>query len=363
MGTKEMVLRRDEEYVLELRGLYEEHGYKKFKMRKFEKYDLYLENKSFLRNAGIITVTDPKGRLLALKPDITLSIVKNIKASELPQKLYYNENVYIADTAEGEIKETTQVGLEYVGNIDVRATAEILLLAAESLSRTNEKYRIAISNMGFVSEILDYCKLSESDKVTVTKLISEKNIHGLDNLCSHLALPETACRCLRGLINVCGNLSDVLESVKELICGEESQKSYDELNMLSQIIDSFGLSDKFMIDFSVINDMNYYNGLVFQGYVSGVPKSVLSGGRYDNLVKRFGLDTAAAGFAVSIDLLKNFCSVTDEYDCDVLLVYSEDAHPVDVINAEEKIISGGESCIALSEESKILKYKRKVVLE
>ncbi|MBO5767283.1 MAG: ATP phosphoribosyltransferase regulatory subunit, partial [Clostridia bacterium] len=179
----------------------------------------------------------------------------------------------------------------------------------------------------------------------------------------HLALPETACRCLRGLINVCGNLSDVLESVKELICGEESQKSYDELNMLSQIIDSFGLSDKFMIDFSVINDMNYYNGLVFQGYVSGVPKSVLSGGRYDNLVKRFGLDTAAAGFAVSIDLLKNFCSVTDEYDCDVLLVYSEDANPVDVINAEEKIISGGESCIALSEESKILKYKRKVVLE
>ena len=78
MSSNDTVLKRDEEYVLGLRSLYESYGYKKFKMRKFEKYDLYLENKSFLRNGGIITVTDPKGRLLALKPDITLSIVKNI---------------------------------------------------------------------------------------------------------------------------------------------------------------------------------------------------------------------------------------------------------------------------------------------
>ena len=81
MSTNNAILRRDEEYVLGLRRLYDAYGYKKFKMSKFEKYDLYLENKSFLRNGNIVTVTDPKGRLLALKPDITLSIVKNSRIS------------------------------------------------------------------------------------------------------------------------------------------------------------------------------------------------------------------------------------------------------------------------------------------
>ena len=362
MYANETVLRRDEEYVLGLRSLYESYGYKKFKMRKFEKYDLYLENKSFLRNGGIITVTDPKGRLLALKPDITLSIVKNIKSSELPQKLYYNENVYIADSNAGEIKESTQVGLEYIGKIDIRAMAEILLLAAESLSHTHEKYRIALSHMGFVAEILDSANFAETDRSRATKLISEKNLHGLRELCNSRGVNEDVCKRLCGLINVCGELRKVIPEAEKLVCGEGSKASFNELNVLSEIIESFGLSKKFILDFSVMNDMSYYNGLVFQGFINGVPKSVLSGGRYDNLVKRFGLDTSAAGFAVSTDLLNDFNYKADEYDCDVLLLYSENSNPFDVISAEKKIIENGEKCIALSEEPADIKYRKKVVI-
>ncbi len=363
MSSNEIVFKRDEEYVLGLRGLYESYGYKKFKMRKFEKYDLYLENKSFLRNGGIITVTDPKGRLLALKPDITLSIVKNIKSSELPQKLYYSENVYIADSNAGEIKEITQVGLEYIGALDIRAMAEILLLASETLSLTHEKYRIAVSHMGLVSEILDYAKLSETDRTRATKLISEKNIHGLRELCEKRAVPQETFERLSGLISVCGQLNEVITEAEKLVCGEGSKSGYDELYVLSEILSSFGLADKFILDFSVMNDMSYYNGLVFQGFINGVPKSVLSGGRYDNLVKRFGLETSAAGFAVSTDLLSNFSYKAEEYDCDVFLLYSKNADPFKVISAEMCIIANGESCIALSEEPDDIKYKRKVVID
>jgi len=362
MSSNDTVLKRDEEYVLGLRSLYESYGYKKFKMRKFEKYDLYLENKSFLRNGGIITVTDPKGRLLALKPDITLSIVKNIKASDLPEKLYYNENVYIADSNAGEIKETTQVGLEYVGEIDIRAMAEILLLAAESLAHTNEQYRIALSHMGFVSEILEKYFENEIDRARASKLISEKNSHGLKELCKELKLSEEAIERLSGLVNVCGELKSVINEAKTLACGEGSNAGCEELFVLSQIIDLFGLSNKFILDFSVMNDMSYYNGLVFQGFINGVPKSVLSGGRYDNLVKRFGLDTSAAGFAVSTDLLNDFNHKADEYDYDVLLLYSKDCDPFIVISAEKSIIASGESCIALSDEPYGISYKRKVII-
>lgn len=362
MNSNKNEIQRDENMVLSLRRLYESYGYKKFKMRKFEKYDMYLENKSFLRNANIITVTDPVGRLLALKPDITLSIVKNVRAASLPQKLYYNENIYFADSNAGEIKESTQVGLEYIGELDIRALGEILLLAAESLSSADNNYRIAISHMGIVSEALDSAKVSESIKERIYTLISDKNLHGIKEICSTLQLPKDVTERLCGLVTVSGELSSTIHSAKALVCGDISKASLDELSALSEIIDSFGLTDKFILDFTVMNDVSYYNGLVFQGFINGVPKTVLSGGRYDNLVRRFGCDASAAGFAVYIDLLREFRYIESEYDYDVLLLYAKDCSPADVLAAQKHLCENGENCIALSEQPEWLKYNRKVVM-
>ena len=362
MNSNNAVLRSDEEFVLGLRRLYESFGYKKFIMSKFEKYDLYLENKSFLRNANIITVTDPKGRLLALKPDITISIVKNVRKDDIPVKLYYNEKVYNSDSEAGEIKESTQVGLEYIGDLDVRGMAEILLLAAESLANADDQYRIAVSHMGFVSEILDNSGLCENSRELVTKYISEKNLHGLRALCESLSVSFEVYDRLAGLITVCGTLSEVVATAEKLVCGDSSRESYNELVAISEILSSFGMSDKFILDFSVINDMNYYNGLVFQGFINGVPKTVLSGGRYDKLINRFGIDASAAGFAVSIDLLNNFMYQPKEYDYDVLLIYSENADPASVLLAQREIIASGQRCIALSKEPENCKYKTKALL-
>ena len=91
----EKILRNDEKAVYNLRSIYRRFGYKRFKMSKFEEYDLYVRNKDFLISDGIITFTDTNGRLLALKPDVTLSIIKNAKDIKgTVEKLYYNENVY-----------------------------------------------------------------------------------------------------------------------------------------------------------------------------------------------------------------------------------------------------------------------------
>ncbi len=359
MSSNQAVLRQDEEYVLELRRLYESFGYKKFKMSKFEKYDLYLENKSFLRNANIVTVTDPAGRLLALKPDITLSIVKNIKSDKLPEKLYYSENIYISDSEAGEIKETTQVGLEYIGELDIRALGELLLLAAESLNCISENFRIAVSHMGFVSEILDSANVSESSKKRIYKLISEKNLHGLKDLCATLNIPDETCTRLCGLISVCGKLSDALDSAKALVCGDASNAGLAELSAISEILDKFDLSDKFILDFSVMNDVSYYNGLVFQGFIGGVPRHVLSGGRYDNLVQRFGCNASAAGFAVYIDLLDRFLYCESEFDYDALLLYSSECDSASVLKWQMTYSYNGKTCLAVTEEPGGLRYRHK----
>ncbi len=353
---------RDEGLASGLMRLYKNYGYKKFKMRKFEKYDLYRENKSFLRNGNIITVTDPAGHLLALKPDITLSIVKNVLAASLPQKLYYNENIYFADSNAAEIKETTQVGLEYIGDLDIRALAEILLLAAESLGRAGGDYRIAISHMGIVSEILDSLEVSESVKETIYSLISDKNLHGIKDICSSLSFDESVTNRICDLISVSGDFSSAIKSAESLVCGDVSRASLNELSALSEIISAFGLSDKFILDFSVMNDVSYYNGLVFQGFVSGIPKTVLSGGRYDNLVRRFGCETSAAGFAVAVDLIKEYRYSEPEFDYDVMLVYAEDCNPASVLKVQTEISANGSSCIAVSKEPEWIKCRKKIIL-
>ena len=113
----------------QLNQLYEGYGYRKFRMSKFEDYDLYAQNKDFLKRGHIITFTDIDGSLKALKPDITLSIIKNNSGDS--EKVYYNENVY--REMGGAFKEILQVGVESVGQIDPYAEAEVLALAAKSL--------------------------------------------------------------------------------------------------------------------------------------------------------------------------------------------------------------------------------------
>ena len=361
MNTVNDVFNRDESLIIDLRKLYESYGYKKFKMSKFEKYDLYLENKSFLRNGSIITVTDPKGRLLALKPDITLSIVKNLTTVSFPEKVYYTENVYINDSDIGEIKEITQVGLEYIGDLDIRALSEILLLAAKSLDMVGD-YRIAVSHMGFFTEILDSANVSEAVKTQIVKLINDKNLHGLRMICDSENVDEECANRLFGLINICGNFYDSLKKAEKLVCGEVSSSALCELKAISETIDKFGLSEKFILDFSVTNDMNYYNGLVFQGFLNGVPKNVLSGGRYDNLVHRFGCEKSAVGFAVYPELLGLLNYKKEDQDYEVLLIYSPECDPFSVLEFQNKIIENGERCIALCEEVEGLKYGRKIVI-
>ena len=122
MKPEEMLLKKEEQVSFSLRALFEQYGYRKFKMSKFEEYDFYAENRSFLHSEAILTFTGLDGKLLALKPDVTLSIVKNTKGSrDTAERVYYNENVYRARKGAGEYKEIMQVGLEYIGEVDAYA--------------------------------------------------------------------------------------------------------------------------------------------------------------------------------------------------------------------------------------------------
>jgi ATP phosphoribosyltransferase regulatory subunit len=137
----------EERAPLKLRALFERYGYKKYSMVKFESYDFYRENMSFLKSDTVITFTDANGRLMALKPDVTMSIVKNIPEKALSQKLYYIENVFRMAPGSRECSEVSQIGLEISAGGSIRRSRTVLL-AIKSLRTLNESYLLNISHMG-----------------------------------------------------------------------------------------------------------------------------------------------------------------------------------------------------------------------
>ena len=144
-------LRPDEMLAFELRGLYESFGYTTFKMNKFEEYSFYANNKDFLVGDRILTFTNLDGRLMALKPDVTMSIIKN---QDVPQgevrKFYYNENVYRENRNATTFEELPQIGLECIGSLGFMDIAEVLILAGETLKYINEDFVLTLSEMTFV---------------------------------------------------------------------------------------------------------------------------------------------------------------------------------------------------------------------
>ncbi|MBO7297728.1 MAG: ATP phosphoribosyltransferase regulatory subunit [Clostridia bacterium] len=318
----ERSLKSEERVAFALRALYRKHGYLPYKMSKFEAYDLYAANKDFLVGEGVITFTDTDGKLLALKPDVTLSIIKNGNDNET-QKVYYHENVYRISGETKQFKEIPQVGVECIGKLGVYDIYETLCLAAESLHAISENFVLDISHIGILAAVLDEISLDERFNREVMRLLGEKNLHETKALClSHGVAPKLIEKLLT-IVKSYGAMRSVLEQLAPLCQNGAARTAYEELVTLCSLIEKSGFGDKVRFDFSVINDMKYYNGIVFKGFIDGVCEGVLSGGQYDKLLARMGRKVGAIGFAVYLDLLEGFQKQKTKYDIDTLVVYDE----------------------------------------
>ena len=300
------ILTADELAVYTLRALYSEYGYMQYKMSKFEEYELYIRNKDFLISDNIITFTDTDGRLLALKPDVTLSIIKNSRDMEGGiMKACYNENVYRVSGGTKSFKEIMQVGLECIGDIKDDMLFEVISLAKKSLNLISGENVLEISQLDIVSGVLDFLGLVSGQREEYLSLLAGKNVNGIESLCNELDITGKGRELLVGLSTVSGSVSDTVGKLDLFAVNEQTRAAIAQLRALSDALSGQGLSEGVNIDFSVVNDMNYYNGLCFTGFVLGIPTGILSGGQYDKLMTKMMRCDRAIGFAVYLDELDN----------------------------------------------------------
>lgn len=298
----ERFLSSDERAIITLRALYHGYGYAPFKMSKFEEYDLYVKNKDFLISDRVITFNDTNGKLLALKPDVTLSIIKNAEEGT-KTKVYYNENVYRISGSTGHFKEIMQTGLECIGDLDASDVYEVLYLAAKSLESISDNFVLDISHMGLLSAILDDCTSDELFKKEITPLIARKSAHEAKALCERYGVSSEKAEDICSLISLYGDLATVIPKLSVLCKSDAAKLALSELEAVSRRLATDFEGGKVRFDISVVNNMSYYDGIVFSGFLSGICEAVLSGGQYGKILASMGKSGDAVGFALYLDLL------------------------------------------------------------
>ena len=357
------LLKPEERAVFSLRSLYHRYGYFPYKMSKFEEYDLYVKNKDFLISEGIITFTDTKGKLLALKPDVTLSIIKNSKdVGERLSKVYYNENVYRIAKGAREYREILQTGLECIGAIDAYHVTEVLALAVRSLAILSPEYMLNISHVGLLGALLEPFAMDEKTVTTLFSALTKKNEGAIMALVSDGLLTENAARLAVCLLREYQTVEDAKIALAPYLMTTAAKNAFDEFAALISSLRSLGLAEHIRIDFSVINHSGYYSGVVFKGYIKGIPDGVLAGGQYDRIMRKMGRRDGAVGFAVYLDALASLERDAVAYDTDILLL--KNGASVDtVLAAVETLSADGSSVTVLDEVPNEFRAKKIFILK
>ncbi len=286
-----------------LRALYEAAGCRKYHMGQFEEYALYQENQSFLPSRQVITFTDLDGRLLALKPDVTLSIAKSAQpAPGETRRFYYSENVYRPAAESHTFKEIAQMGVEFIGKVGEEETARAVALALRSLGWLAESmgpaWRLVAGHMGYLSGLLEALAVPAHARRGILAKLRARNRHELQAAALAAGAGPEGAQALAGLLALSGLADEVLPRAAAACRNGAMRAAVAELRaVLAQA------GQDVQIDLSLAGEMEYYNGLIFQGYLQGAPRPVLRGGRYDLLARKFTPGAGAVGFAVYLDEL------------------------------------------------------------
>lgn len=345
-----MVLDKDDRLRFSALALFKKYGYDRYRTAKFESYEVYRRNKDYIGDESIVTFTSAEGKLMALRPDVTLGIVNNLTEGAR-KKLCYDENVFRRDKR-GEYREIRQTGVENIGALDAYSEYETVSLAVKAMELIGEEYVLTVGHMDVVEALLNEVELCEADRAKALEYIVAKATHELKKLVGEKG------KTLIELVSIEGEWQTALERAKKII-GKRAGKAMTELASLMNALESSGLDKRVKIDFSLISDYRYYNGIVFRGFVRTLPYAVLLGGRYDNMMKRLGKGDSALGFALDFDALAGLYEKETGYDA--LVVYGN-ASSETVAKKVDELVKQGKRVFTVQSDDGKIKATEKIVL-
>lgn len=274
----------------------------------FDYHDLFARGMGEEKAARTYRFVDRDGALLALRPELTSLVARTVatrfKDKPRPVRLCYSGEVFRYDEpTERAAREFHQLGVEHIGEPDIVADIEVLLVAAEVLNSLGlTGFRIALSHVDFFNGVADFLKLDAGARAQLRDLIDRRNSLSLDRfLQAHASHIEEQRRAeFSRLIQIAGK-EDAIERARGILLNQRSRDAIEHLAQIHSTLSSLGLAEHFDIDLGEAGGLEYYTGLTFKVYVPEWGVEVGSGGRYDNLISNFGAAEPAVGFSFALD--------------------------------------------------------------
>ncbi|EHI98870.1 ATP phosphoribosyltransferase regulatory subunit [Clostridium sp. DL-VIII] len=349
-GTRDLILdectiKRNLERNVD--GLFEKWGYKEVITPTLEFYETFNYNSQSLREEDMYKFFDNRGRILVLRPDMTIPIARvvetKLKDVGLPIKLRYTSNVFrVHESLGGKRNEYTDCGVEFVGLEDKKSDLEILVLALEALKKLGLKdFKLEIGNIGFFNGAFRNLEIDQKYKEIIARFIEDKNLKSLEEYLANLDIKDEYKRFFNKLPWMFGD-KQVLEEAKKLAFNEDIKENLEYLEMLYFELNELGYGENITFDLGMVPGLNYYTGIIFRGYGEGVGNTLLRGGRYDNLINISKSSIPAVGFSIDINSvipivkLNNNLLNKDEYK-----IYYCERDTIEAIRKSEELRSKG----------------------
>lgn len=307
-GTRDLIYKEAKLYdkiSSDFAKIYEAAGFSLISTPAVENYDLFCEVNRSLSQESIYKLTDNSGRLLVIRPDNTTPIARvvatKLKNAPLPQKLYYNQNIYrINSENSGMRNEILQSGIELVGAGGIKSDLLSIVTALEILKSIGLDFKLEIGHVGYFNALIAEMELSEEEAMSVRAFVEAKNFVSLNMF--HKKLQSDTIRRLPLLYGG----EDVFDEAEKLAKGNsDALAALSYVKTLYDTLKGAGYEKYIMVDMSMVHKFDYYTGTVIRGYIDRAGEPVLKGGRYDKLLEKFDYDVPATGFGI------NVCAVAD----------------------------------------------------
>lgn len=286
----------------EIEIYFEDKGFSIIEPKVLQDYDDFILSGLIKDSSKTVKVLGGDSKVYILRPDITTNILSQIFSKwegEPPLKVYYNSKIYI-NGPRGKILQNYQMGVESLGDEVFKADREIIEMAISVMSSLGEPYILEIGSSKFLDSLFREIDLEISDEREIRNLIAKKNYHELKLKLKFLKLEDTI---LDNLFEMQGNLEEVIEKTKSYKMNKDMRSALESLDHLRKFFSGKDINHKIKVDLSMVQDLDYYDGIIFRGYCLSVPTKILSGGRYDKSTAKYGTKVPAIGFMIDMDLV------------------------------------------------------------
>jgi len=291
-----------------MRNYFRECGYREIETPILEFYDTYASDNVIIDQESMFKLVDQRGRLLVLRPDMTVPVARAIatkmRSYTFPIKCFYMGDCFcFNESGGGRLREFSQAGIEFVGAQGAQADAECIEMAIEALLGAGiTEFQIDLGQVEFFKGLMDEAGLEKEEMEEVRQLIDSKDLIGLERLLNKGEMREDIKKLVLNMPGLFGSF-DIIDKMMEMDLNQRCKNALINLREIYTIVEDAGYGKYVSIDLGFVQSLDYYTGLIYKGFTYEVGFPILTGGRYDNLVGEFGLDTPATGFSIGLNML------------------------------------------------------------